>query len=274
MENQEEEITTVEVIGNDLQVLREKMSIDMQVSTAKQYPRNTRACLEEAITTVTMDVATASICGYAVPRGGKTITGPSVHMAKIIMQAWGNFRGDTKVIGETEKHVISEAVAWDLEKNVAVKVTVKRSITTSYGRMSEDMITVTGNAANSIALRNAIFSVIPRAITDKVYLEAQNKIIGDGTEAAFKKKLNLVLKGYKDTYSKDIKDVLSLVGKSELTQVVPADLIVLIGVAQALKDGDATADLVFRKADKTGSEKKQDLKDKKDNKTGSQAEML
>lgn len=36
------------------------------------------------------------------------------------------------------------------------------------------MITVTGNAANSIAYRNAVFAVIPKAITDRIYYAAQS----------------------------------------------------------------------------------------------------
>jgi len=255
----EDQITDVAILGNEMAILREKASIDIQVSTAMAFPRNLKLCLENSIFTATMDVETASTCGYAVPRGGKSITGPSVHLAKIIMQNWGNFRAEAKVIEVEDKNVVSEAVAWDLEKNVAVKVTVKRSIMTKTGRMNEDMITVTGNAANAIALRNAIFNVIPRAITDKVYLSAQNKIIGD--KEKFPKRVQSVLDGYKKTYQKEESEVLALVGKTTKEQIVSDDLVVLIGIAQSLKDGDTTVEIVF-KTNKTGEEKKEDLKEK------------
>src|SRR5690606_33783957 len=134
-------------------VLREKASIDIQISTAHAFPRNIKQCVDDALYMATMDVETAMTCGYSVPRGGKAITGPSTHLAKIIMQNWGNFRAEAKVINVTSKYVESEAVAWDLQKNVAVKVCVKRSIITKSGTMSDDMVIVTGNAANSIALR-------------------------------------------------------------------------------------------------------------------------
>ncbi|RYZ45433.1 MAG: hypothetical protein EOP49_25235 [Sphingobacteriales bacterium] len=260
---EEDVITTTQIVGNDMAMLREKAAIDIQVSTARAYPRDIKRALDNSIFTATIDVETAGACTYAVPRGEKTITGPSVHMAKIIMQNWGNFRGEAKVISEEARTVTSEAVAWDLETNVAVKVTVKRSIMQNKGktRMNDDMITVTGNAANAIALRNAIFNVIPRVITDKVYQAVQNKIVGD--EESFAKRVAAVFKGFKDVYTKTEADVLRLVGKKELGQITKADLIVLIGVAQALKDGDVTAELVFRE-NKTGDDKKAELKAKQD----------
>lgn len=124
--------------------------------------------------------------------------------------------------------------------------------------MSDDMITVTGNAANAIALRNAIFGIIPRAIVDKVYDASQKKIIGD--EEGFAKRVKDVFAGFKKVYSKDEAAVLSLVGKAKIDQLTKGDLVVLIGVGQALKDGDVTADVVFKPETKTGDEKKADMK--------------
>lgn len=241
----EDSIQIMELQGSEMQILREKAAIDIQVSTAKAFPRNLKRCIDNALTTATIDAETAATCSYSVPRAGKVITGPTVHLAKIIMQTWGNFRGEAKVIDESARTLTSEAVAWDLENNVAVKVTVKRSIMTKTGRMTEDMIIVTGNAANSIALRNAIFAVIPKAVTDKVYTAAQKKIIGGDPESG-KKWLTLLLKTFKDKYNKEESDVLGLVGKTDSSQITDDDLVVLIGIGQALKDGDTTIEIVFK----------------------------
>jgi hypothetical protein len=258
-EEQEDVITTVQIQGNDMQILKEKASIDIQVSTAKAFPRDIRRATENSLYTATMDVETAETCTYAVPRGDKSITGPSVYLARILMQNWGNLRGESKVTEEGQTTVTSEAIVWDLENNFAIKCTVKRSIMTKNGRMNADMITVTGNAANAIALRNAAFNVIPRAITDKVYKAVQDKIIGD--EEKFDKRLKDVLAGFKKVYDKDEKEVIALVGKKELDQITKGDLVVLVGVARTLKDGEVNADLVF-KVNKTGADKKADLKAK------------
>ena len=153
----------------------ERANVDSQVATAKQYPRDLARSVNNSIAMATMDAATAQSCGYALPRGGKPITGPSVHLAKLIVSNWGNMRAEAKVVQITDKQVISRGTCWDLENNVATAFEVRRSIIGKGGkRFSDDMITVTGNAANSIAYRNAVFSVIPKAIIDKVYQAAHH----------------------------------------------------------------------------------------------------
>ena len=149
-----------------------------------------------------MDRETAQTCGYALPRGGKPITGPSVHLAKIIAQQYGNLRAEARVVNVTGTQVISRGTAWDLENNFAVAFEVRRSILTSKGaRFSEDMITVTGNAANAIAYRNAIFTVVPKAITDKVYKAAQECITGDlSDETKLIKRRDGAIKYFNDQY--------------------------------------------------------------------------
>jgi hypothetical protein len=261
MENQQvsqvEQITILPIEGSEMQLLREKASIDIQISTAHAFPRNVKQCVDDALYMSTMDIDTAMTCGYSVPRGGKAITGPSTHLAKIIMQNWGNFRADAKVVNVTDKFVESEAVAWDLQKNVAVKVCVKRSIMTKNGIMSDDMIIVTGNAANSIAMRNAIFSVIPKGVTEMIYKATQQKIIGDASE--FNTTVKKTMQAFKKAYAKEEIDVLKIVGKTQLSQLTNDDLVTLIGVGQALKDGDTTPELIWKT---TPDDAKQALRDK------------
>lgn len=225
----------------------DRAAIDVQVSTARAYPRNVRKCVENAIAIVTMDQETASTCNYAVPRGGKSITGPSVHLAKILANQWGNIRCEARVVEVDNKRVTSEGICWDLENNVAIKATVKRSILTKSGRMSEDMITVTGNAANSIALRNAILSVIPKAVVDKVYKAAIETITGDvSTENKLVAKRSKVMKALVDAYTVTEEEILQAVGKSSTSHLGADELAVLIGIGQAIKDGDTTVDEAFR----------------------------
>lgn len=225
----------------------DKAAIDIQVSTARAYPRNVRKCIENIIAIVTMDAETAATCNYAVPRAGKAITGPSVHLAKIIANQWGNIRCEARVIEVDNKRVTSEGICWDLENNVAIKATVKRSILTKTGRMSEDMITVTGNAANSIALRNAILSVIPKAVVDKVYKAAIQTITGDvSSENKLVAKRAKVIKGLIEAYTVTEDEILNAVGKSSSSHLGADELAVLIGIGQAIKDGDTTVDEAFR----------------------------
>lgn len=233
---------------------QEKALIDSQVATAKAFPRNISRALDNAMATATMDVETAQTCTYAVPRGGKQITGPSVHLARILVQFWGNLRVDARVVSVDKTHVTSEAVCYDLETNVAVRVQVKRSITGKHGRFNEDMITVTGNAANAVAFRNAVYSVIPKAIVDKVYKETQRKILGDVSDKTkFLAKRKQVFDGIQGAFEVTEKEILKAIGKASLAHVTQEDLVVLIGYAQSIKDGDTTIESVFRGAKEKGN---------------------
>lgn len=248
----EQDLVKVEEIGSEVIYQQDRAQIDIQISTAKAYPRNVKRAIENSIAIVTMDKETAATCTYSVPRGGKAITGPSVHIAKILAQNWGNLRIEAKVVGIDLKHVTSQAICFDLENNLAIKVEVKRSIMTKQGRMNDDMITVTGNAGNSIALRNAILSIIPKAIVDKVYNEAKSKITGDVSD---KTKLlarrKQVVDGLKDTYSLTETEILSAIGKASIDHITSDDLVVLIGLGTAIKDGDTNIETAFRNGSKS-----------------------
>jgi hypothetical protein len=245
----------VQQISPDVVYQQDKAAIDIQISTAKAYPRNIRRAVDNALAIVTMDPAIAATCNYAVPRGGKKVSGPSVHLAKIIAQVWGNMRIDAKVVDIDQARITSESVCWDLESNLAVKTQIKRSITGKTGRFSEDMITVTGNAANSIALRNDILSVIPKGIVDKVYNAAKQTITGDVSD---KNKLIAkrveVFAGLRDAFGVSDKEILFAVGKAAIDFVDADDIITLVGVGQAIRDGDTTIEQAF-KGEKTNEPK-------------------
>jgi hypothetical protein len=243
-----EEIVVTELQSTDLVYQQDKATIDMQITTAKAYPRNVKKALDNTIVVVTMDVETAQTCSYSLPRGNKTITGASVHLAKVLAQNWGNLRVEAKVVAIDQKHITSQAVAFDLENNLAIKVEVKRSICDKYGkRYNDDMITMTGNAANSIALRNAVLSVIPKAIVDKVYNEAKKTITGDiSDKTKLMAKRKQVMDGFRDVYGVTESEVLKVIGKASVDHIDSDNLVTLIGIAQAIKDGDTSIDDVFR----------------------------
>jgi hypothetical protein len=226
----------------------ERANVDSQVATAKQYPRDLARSVNNSIAMATMDYATAQSCGYALPRGGKPITGPSVHLAKLIVSNWGNMRAEAKVVQITDKQVISRGTCWDLENNVATAFEVRRSIVGKNGkRFTDDMITVTGNAANSIAYRNAVFSVIPKAITDKVYQAAQHFITGDlSDEEKLVARRKKCIDFFKDEYGINEKEVIMLCGKQTVNQIKADQIALLLGIAQSLKDGDTTVDELMK----------------------------
>lgn len=239
------EVTQVQHDQNIIQLdTIERANVDSQIATAKQYPRDLRRAINNSIAMATLDVPTAQSCGYALPRGGKPITGPSVHLAKLIVSNYGNIRAEAKVVQITDKQVISRGTCWDLENNVATAFEVRRSIVGRSGqRFSDDMITVTGNAANSIAYRNAVFSVIPKAITDKVYQAAQHTITGDlSDEDKIIARRKKCIDFFKDEFGISEQEVVMLCGKQTVNQIKANEIALLLGITQSLTDGDTTVD--------------------------------
>ena len=235
----------------------EKANVDVQVSTAKQFPRNVTRAIQNSIVMATIDPETAQMMRYALPRGGKPITGPSVHLAKLIVSNWGNVRAEAKVVQITDSQVVSRGTCWDLENNVATAIEVRRNIKGKGGqRFSDDMITVVGNAANSIAFRNAVFSTIPKAVTDKVYRAAQECITGDlSDEAKLLQKRTNCLKFFNDEYGITEEEVIKLCGKQTVNQIKAEEIALMLGIYQSLKDGDTTVEEVMEPIRK---EKKKD----------------
>lgn len=250
----------------DVQIVQvdavERANVESQVATAKRYPRDIRRSIDNSVVMATMNQETAQSCSYALPRGGKPITGPSVHLAKIIVSNWGNMRTEAKVVQITDKQVISRGTCWDLETNVASAFEVRRSIIGKNGqRFSDDMITVTGNAANSIAYRNAVFAVIPKAITDRVYYAAQKFITGDLSD--YDKLLKVrtgVLNNFKNNYGITEEEVVKMCGKQTANQIGADEISMLMGTIQALKDEDTTVDELMKPIRESKEAKKDAMK--------------
>ncbi len=181
------EIETETVETTSLAVALSRAEVDQQITTAHAYPRAGRkGGLRSIINTITdlatLSEAAAEECVYALPRGGKPIKGPSVRLAEIVAGQYGNCRIGARVVhvDKFEKYVEAEGVFHDLESNTATTARVRRRIVDKNGRLfNDDMILVTGNAAASIAKRNAILGGVPKAVWDPAYQAAHAVIAGD-----------------------------------------------------------------------------------------------
>ena len=227
----------------------DRAAIDTQIATAKSYPRSVRRFHNEAESLACLDKDTAGECFYSLPRSGKRIEGPSARLAEIIAYAWGNMRAEADIVGIDDKFVTAMGTCFDLERNVAVRVRVKRRITDRHGkRYGEDMIMVTSNAAVSIALRNAVFKVVPKALWKPVYEKARKASIGKGTLAENRDK---AFKLFREEYDVEPERVLAVIDRESIADVKVDDLITLRGLYTALKEGDTTVDQAFARPGST-----------------------
>lgn len=222
--------------------------LDIQITTAKQFPRSISKSLEEALTLATSDKDTAESCFYALVRADKNgqrkdIMGPSIRLAEIFAYSWGNFHAATRIIEHTSAAVVAEGVAWDLEKNTRISKQIKRSILTAKGyTYSQDMQLVTANAAMSLALRNAIFSVIPKAFILQIYEKC--KLVAVGNEKDRKTRIEEIIQSLEE-YGIDPEKIYRFFGKKEVNLFTRHDVEILIGQRTMLKENQLTAEQAF-----------------------------
>lgn len=217
--------------------------VDMQVATAKKYPRALKRFQNDVLTLATMDQETAAQCFYALPRDGKTIEGPSVRLAEIVANAWGNMRCETRIVDIGREFLTAQATVWDLERNLLVRIEVRRRITGKGGRRySDDMIVVTANAAAAIAFRNAVFKAVPFAYVEPVYEQCRRVAVGDQRTLADNRAQWI---GYFAKMGVVEARVLQLLNRASIDEVTVDDLVTLRGLATAIKENTTSIDEVF-----------------------------
>jgi len=231
-----------------------RAEIDIQVSTANRYPRNVDRAIQNIIGIVSKDKELAEKCVYSLPRAGKDIQGPSVHLARLVASEYKNMRVDARIVEIGDTMVTAQATAMDLQNNYAIRTEVKRRITDKKGqRFAEDMIVVTCNAALSIATRNAIFQVIPAMVTNQVYKSAQKAIVGDlSDEQKMLKRRKEILDGYLNTWNVTEDEILKLLELETVNQIRDQQMLTLVGLANAIKDGDTTVAEAFGRTVQNG----------------------
>lgn len=239
----EESQTTLQVVANDALSLITKAEIDVQISTAKAFPRSLAMFMSKSMSMATLSEDIAASCSYSVPREGKAIDGPSVRLAEIVCASYGNIRAGARVIANDGKTITAQGICHDLETNNSVTVEVKRRITKKDGRIfSEDMQVVTGNAACAIAYRNAVFKVVPYAMVQEVYDKARE--VARGTAETLVKRRDKALEFFRGMKVTD-EQICEALDIKRVEDIDLDKLSTLTGMKSALKNGESTIQSLF-----------------------------
>lgn len=242
------ETEIIEIKQADMLQAINRAEVDIQISTAKQYPRDLSRVLNQIKTYATMDMETAEDCFYALRRGRgsdqQVIEGVSVRLAEIIAGAWGNLRVQSRIIGNDGRTITCQGICHDLETNLAVSVEVKRRITDKYGKtFSEDMQVVTGNAASAIAFRNAVLKVVPKAVTKKVINEIKEVALGKAIDLETRRQRMVQ---YFTQIGVTQSELLTYCGVGSVEQIDNSMVFELRGLANAIKEGTTTVQETFK----------------------------
>lgn len=232
------EIVDLEVVPTTALESLNKAEIDIQIATAKRYPRSITDFKRKALELATLNEETAQSCFYSLKRGSKRIEGPSVRLAEIAAYSWKNLRFGARIIAIEQRQVVAQGFAFDLENNTASSVEVRRRITNSDGhRYNEDMITMTANAACSIAFRNSIFKIVPQSLLLEVYKLARET--ATGKSLTMEQRREKILVDMAKVGAKP-EQVYKLVDKKSKDDITVDDILFLKGLITSIQDGETT----------------------------------
>jgi hypothetical protein len=141
----------------------------------------------------------AELATYEIPRGGKTITGPSIRLAEVCVRAWGNIEIDAVITYEDDEKRHVRVTATDFETNATYstdvtvsKVVERREVrdkseivgqrVNSQGipvyivRANETDLLAKHNALVSKARRNVIFAIVPGDLVEEAQERAAETV--------------------------------------------------------------------------------------------------
>jgi hypothetical protein len=213
---------------------------------AKRFPRDQAKAYEQIMASCSRK-GMAENAMYQYPRGGESITGPSIRLAEELARAWGNMdfgvRELSQRVGESEM----EAYCWDLETNVSSsqKFTVKHERHTKKGITKlvdpRDIYELTANQAGR-RLRARILAVIPPDLVAAAVERCNKTLIGDVSEPiqdTVRKMLNAF-----SAYGITKQHIEIRIGKS-LDMILREDVVELKNIYASIKDGIASASAFF-----------------------------
>ena len=159
---------------------REIAEVQAAMVIAKRFPRDPIAACDRIMQACTRP-ALAEGALYSYSRGGSEITGPSIRLAEVAAQSWGNVQFGIRELEQRNGESTVEAFAWDVETNTRqVKVFQVPHIrhTKSGARRPEDPRDIYELVANQGArrLRACILGVIPGDVIEAAVRQCEDTL--------------------------------------------------------------------------------------------------
>ncbi len=235
---------------------REMEEVKGQIFMARQFPRNVFQS-EQRIMDACKRPSLAQTAVYRYPRGGTSVEGPSIRLAEVLAQNWGNLAFGIKELEQRNGESVAMAYAWDLETNVREEkvFTVPHS---RYARGKLNKLTdprdiyemVANNGARR--LRACILGIIPGDIVEKAVEECNRTLTGNN-KSPLKDRISQALNGFKEKHRVTQEQIEDRFGYN-VDAFTERDLLDLVKIFNSLKDGISKVDDWFSKEVKSKQE--------------------
>ncbi|MHC5407302.1 hypothetical protein ACYRE2_00070 [Listeria seeligeri] len=183
---------------------REMEEVKGQIFMAQNFPRNQYQA-QIRILEACKRLGLAETAIYQYPRGGQKIIGPSIRLAEVLAQNWGNISFGVKELERSEHESTAMAYAWDAETNTRTEkiFTVPHKRTTKKGaQMVTDERDIYELVANmgSRRLRACLLSVIPGDVVEAAMQQCNETLRNGGGEKPLKERVGAMLTYFKEQY--------------------------------------------------------------------------
>ena len=223
-----------------VQVESERAVAEVQAAMilARRFPRDPVMALDRILNACTRP-ALAEGALYSYSRGGSDITGPSIRLAEVLAQNWGNLQFGVRELEQRDGESTVEAFAWDIETNVRqVKIfQVKHERHTKQGsKRLTDPRDIYETVANQGArrLRACILGVIPGDVTEEAIRQAEVTL--STTADTSPEKMAKMVKAFEDEHNVT-KDQIEKRIQRRIEAIQPAQVVSLRKIYASLKDG-------------------------------------
>lgn len=113
MSEEMNELVSTEMNSDQLRTIQEAQAA---IIIAQRFPRDEikrtlkiqEACKRHSLSEVAF---------YSYPKGGVTVTGASIHLAKTLAMNWGNLQFGIRELSQKNGESLVEAYCWDMERN-------------------------------------------------------------------------------------------------------------------------------------------------------------
>lgn len=236
---------------------REMEEVKGQIFMAKQFPRDVFAA-ENRIKDACKRPALAHSAIYSYPRGGTKVTGPSIRLAEVVAQNWGNMAFGIKELEQKNGESTAMAYAWDLETNVRQE----KIFTVKHQRKANGKIQtltdprdiyelVANNGARR--LRACVMGIIPGDIFEMAVSECDKTLEGQN-DSPLKDRFANAFKRFKDDYRVTKAQIEERFGYNS-EAFSERDYLDLIEIFNSLKDGMSKPSDWFNVSKKEGQPK-------------------
>lgn len=215
---------------------------------AKQFPRNPIEAYDRVMNAC-QRTGLAQSAVYSYARGGTSVTGPSIRLAEMLAQNWGNIQYGIRELSSENGESTVEAFAWDVETNTR-QTKVFQVPHIRYTRQGTKKLTdprdiyelVANNGARR--LRACILGVIPGDVVDAAVDQCEKTIHANADTSP--EGVQKLIKAFEQFgVSKD--DIEGFIQR-RVDAITPANVVSLRKIFTSLRDGMSSAKDWFKGA--------------------------